>query len=75
MWVANLFNKSPLSKDDLQHLEHEYDRLKEPAQLTEVENDFWTENTGGDAIGRLMHEAEKLQDCSKKKVRRDLHER
>ncbi|KAG6389291.1 hypothetical protein SASPL_150758 [Salvia splendens] len=45
-------------KDDLQRLEQECDRLKESAQLTEVENDFWTE-------------AYILQDCSKKKVRCD----
>ncbi|XP_047968845.1 MND1-interacting protein 1-like isoform X2 [Salvia hispanica] len=57
-------------KDDLQRLEQEYDCLNESAQLTEVDNDFWTEDTRGDAIGRLMHEADKLQDSSKK-VRRD----
>ncbi|KAL1532705.1 hypothetical protein AAHA92_32679 [Salvia divinorum] len=53
-------------KDDLQRLEEEYAHLKESA--AEVESDFWTENPGGDAIGRLMHEADKLQDSSKKGV-------
>ncbi|KAG6388308.1 hypothetical protein SASPL_153510 [Salvia splendens] len=63
-------------KDDLQRLEQEYARLKESAQLTEVEsqaNGLWTENSNGvnsrgETLARLLHELDQFEDSSEKEV-------
>lgn len=66
-------------KDDLQRLEQEYTRLKESAQLTEMEsqaNDLWTENSDsvnsrGETIARLLQELDQLEDSQEKEVNCD----